>query len=329
MMDEVKYTVPVAVARQRFDRARTRAFVSDLLGILSGRREGLVPFEEVRQRLRLRNRAYQGLQDVPLDRIVGSLGRYQDFTREFLPRNSGVRQRWMNVLRWAESTVGLPPVELYKVGEAYFVKDGNHRVSVARAMGAPTIQAYVWEYETRVPITAALDVDELIRKQESLHFLERTGIDRLCPDAQIDVTVPGGYRELEEHIDVHRYYRGLEAGREIPHEEAVLSWYDHVYMPVVQAIRRHDILEEFPGRTETDLYLWIMQHLHFLRERYGDLVSPEAAALDLAERYPASPMKRWLNQARRQIQEILHLGEAPVELILSEEDSLAGRFSRS
>ncbi|MDW8098516.1 MAG: hypothetical protein RML36_03405 [Anaerolineae bacterium] len=263
-----------------------------MLSILSRQPLDLLPFEEVRTRLRLRNKFYRGLQEVPLDRIVGSLGRYRDFTRTFLPLHDGIQERWARVDELTHSGIGFPPVELYKVGEIYFVKDGNHRISVALAHRASTIQAHVWEYQTRVSLAPDTNVNDLVIKQEYLDFLTHTQLDLLRPAQRIECTIPGAYRELEEHIEVHRYFLGLERKAEVPYQEAVLSWYDNIYWPAVQAIRRHKVLDAFPGRTEADLYLWVMQHLYFLREAYGPTVDVESAALDLAERYPQAPMRR-------------------------------------
>jgi len=172
---------------------------------------------------------------------------------------------------------GLPPVELYKVGEAYFVRDGNHRVSVARAQGVPEIEAFVWEYASLVSLSSEDDLDDLLIKREYMTFLEETNINTLRPDHKIELTAPGRYRDLLEHIAVHRYYLGQEYGREISNEEAVTSWYDNVYLPILQAIRQESVLKSFPGRTEADLYIWISRWQHELSARYGKPVQAKEA----------------------------------------------------
>jgi hypothetical protein len=126
-----------------FDRARRKAFVQGILSLFTRRPLDLLPYDQVREQLRLHSRRFRGLQEVPLDEIVGSVGRYRDFTRTFLPRSNDLRERWATVEDRVKEG-GLPPVELYQVGDAYFVRDGNHRVSVARVQGAPSIEAYVW-----------------------------------------------------------------------------------------------------------------------------------------------------------------------------------------
>lgn len=265
-----------------FDSARRKAFVQRILGFVTRQSLNLLPFEQVRQQLRLRDRRFKGLEEVTLDQIVGSVGRYQDFTRTFLPRSDALRERWAAVEDRVKEG-GLPPVELYQVGEAYFVRDGNHRVSVARAQGVPDIEAFVWEYPSLVPLSPDDDLDDLLIKQEYVTFLEKTRLNALRPDQHIEFTAPGRYRDLLEHIAVHRYYLGQKYDREIESEEAITNWYDNVYQPIISAICKRGILRKFPGRTEADLYIWVSRWQHKLSERYGDSVSIEDTVVDLLE----------------------------------------------
>ena len=214
---------------------------------------------------------------------MGSVGRYQDFTRTFLPRSDGLRERWAAVQDRVKEG-GLPPVELYKVGEGYFVRDGNHRISVARAQSVPDIEAFIWEYPSLVPLSPDDDLDDLLIKQGYVSFLEKTRLNKLRPGQHIELTAPGRYRDLIEHIAVHRYYLSQEQGQEFAAEEAVTSWYDNVYSPIIHAIRKQGILKQFPGRTEADLYIWVSCWQHELSERYSKIVSAEEAVDDFAER---------------------------------------------
>lgn len=261
---------------------------------LTGEPTELLCYDDVRQKLRATQEISRGLQDIPIDAIVGSVGRCTDFTRSFLPRQND-KGRWTRVEMAMTGMTGLPPIEVYQIGEAYFVRDGNHRVSVARQLGATHIQAYVTEVETRVPLSPDVQPDTLILRAEHADFLERTRLDQLRPDADVSVSVPGQYQKLEQHISVHRYFMGLEQQREIPYEEAVAHWYDVVYLPVVQAIREQDVLQDFPDRTETDLYLWLSEHRAALERELGWEIRPEAAASDLVSR--SSPrLKRFLTR---------------------------------
>ncbi len=278
-------TLSFPSAVQDFRQARRQAALEQIMARLTGKSVNLLSYEEVSQKLKVKARGRQELKDIPLDAIVGSVGRYADFTRSFLPRQDSDQERWARVKVAQTSLSGLPPIEVYQVGDAYFVLDGNHRVSVARQLGAPSIQAYVTEVRTKVPLSPDTQPDDLILKAEYADFLEHTHLDELRPQADLSVTAPGQYRVLEEHIAVHRYFMGLEQGREIPYDEAVAHWYDEVYWPVVQAIRQRGILRDFPDRTETDLYLWLSEHRAELEEELGWEISTEDAAADLAAQF--------------------------------------------
>lgn len=249
-----------------FNRARQRAFIEEWLSYLTGRPSHLLSFEEVRQNLRLQDSAYKGLQEIELDKIVGSTGRYRDFTRTFLPKSNMTAERWRRVDAVAHDQ-GFPPIEVYQVGDIYFVRDGNHRVSVARIHDTKTIEAYVIEYKTDVPIDTQDDLaditsklDGILLSMEQAKFFKKTRLDEIRPDHDLDFTEPGRYRLVEEHIGFHKYLREIETNRELSYEEAVASWYDHVYLPIVKLIRERDVLDDFPGRTEADLYAWLLLH---------------------------------------------------------------------
>ncbi len=266
-----------------FQRARSQAALKEMLARLTGDSVQLLSFDDVRRTLRLQGGIERGLRDIPLAAIVGSVGRYADFTRDFLPRRDISPERWARVKLLASGLVGLPPIEVYQIGDVYFVKDGNHRVSVARQLGASHIQAYVTEVHSRVPLTPDVRPDDLILKAEYTQFLEETHLDELRPQADLSVTIPGQYPALLEHIAIHRYYMGLDFQRDIPYPEAVAHWYDTVYQPVVEMIRLRGLLRHFPRRTETDLYLWIGEHRAQLEQEFGWPVRPEYAASALVD----------------------------------------------
>jgi nucleotide-binding universal stress UspA family protein len=275
----------VWAAAQDFRRARRRAALREMMARLTGKSIGLLSYEQVRQTVKARGSASRGLQEIPLDAIVGSVGRYSDFTRDFLPLVDEAETRWVRVNLAAYDQAGVPPIDVYKIGDVYFVLDGNHRVSVARQLGATEIQAYVTEVRTKVPLTPDIQPDDLIIKAEYADFLEETRLDILRPGADLSVTVPGQYQNLLEHIHVHRYFMGIDQKKEVTFGEAVAHWYDTVYEPVRQVIRERGILDEFPGRTETDLYLWVSEHRAVLEKELGWLIKPEAAASDLAAQF--------------------------------------------
>lgn len=300
-------------ARAAFRRARRRAFFRSALMSLRGRSNQLLAYDEVRERLHVGGPVYRGLQSVPLDRIVGSVGRYRDFDRAFLPSQDFTEDRWQSIGRAFFQDISLPPVKLYQVGDVYFVVDGNHRVSVARQMGQEFIDAEVQESQVRVPVTADLDPEALEILGEKVDFLSRTRLDKTRPGIRFEMTIAGGYRILLEHIAVHRYLQSQEWRRAFGDEEAAAQWCDQVYMPVVNEIRWTGILGDFPGRTETDLYVWVVEHLGYLRQQYGERVSRGDAARSFARRFTGGLVRRVWHFITRPFHRDLPPSDANVE----------------
>lgn len=304
-------------AIQDFRSARHKASLKEILSRFTGNTTELLSFEEVRQKLKAQISQKTILTEIPIDAIVGSVNRYQDFDRDFLPGENVSEERWANIEMANYGLAGLPPIEVYQIGEVYFVSDGNHRVSVARQLGSKEIQAYVNKVQTRVSLTKDVQPEDLIIKSEYIEFLEHTNLDQLRPASNLAVTVPGQYGVLEEHIGVHRYFMGIEQQREIPNSEAIVDWYDKVYLPVVQIIRDHGLLHDFPDRTETDLYLWIATHRAALEEELNSRVEVTNAAADLAGQYsqrPSRVISRLGNKfVKSLVPNILDAGPAPGE----------------
>lgn len=170
--------------------------------------------------------------------------------------------------------------------------DGHHRVSVAREQGQLFIEAEVRECATRVNLTPNLKLEDLQILGSKVRFLERTSLDRLRPDANIRVTIPDGFDRMLEHIAVHRYFMGLDWKRDISEEEAVAHWYDTVYMPVVHVIRDTNILKDFPGKSEADLYLWVLDHQRYLADAGESLQPPETAARTFVDNEVKRPARK-------------------------------------
>ncbi len=245
---------------------------------LSGQPSTLLSYDEIKEKLHIGGPIYRGVKTVRVDQIAGSLNRYHEFDRVFLPASDKLAERWQSVNRAFYQEISLPPVVLYKVGEVYFVVDGHHRVSVAREQGQIYIEAEVRECATRVNITPNISPEDLEILENKVNFLERTSLDELIPEANIKLTIPDGFDRMLEHIAVHRYFMGLDWKRDISEEEAIRHWYDTVYMPIVQVIRETDILKEFPNKTEGDLYLWVLDHQRYLAEEQGETLQPPEEA---------------------------------------------------
>jgi nucleotide-binding universal stress UspA family protein len=270
-----------------FRQAHQRAALQLVLSRVTGKSVELLSYEDVLGKLRLTGRSSRGVREIPISAIAGTVGRTSDFTRTFLPRKASDEQRWANLLAFAQqnSLDALPPIEVYQIGEAYFVQDGHHRVSVARTLGVEFIAAYVTEVQTRVPLTPDDDWNALIRNAEYATFLDYTRLDRLRPKTDFTVSVAGQYAKLEDHIEVHRYFREMAEGRELDFEEAVCRWHDEAYLPIAEAIHDQGLLSDFPGRTTTDFYLWIAEQRLLLQNELGWAISPEAATASLADRF--------------------------------------------
>jgi hypothetical protein len=262
-----------------------KAFLESVMGMITGHNMHLLSFSEISHKLRLKQSIYRGLQDIPIENIVGSTGRYEDFTRHFLPRSRDKRnkERWRNIYTLAVTGKGFPPIDVYKVDQVYFVKDGNHRVSVARELGWKSIQAYVTELPTPISLEPDVAPDELLLKEEEAYFLEQTQLDKIHPDikAHLDFTEPGGYPLLLKHIEFQRYLMAKAAGKALSAvslAEAAADWYDKIYLPVIRIVRDMDVIKQFPGRSESDLYRWLIHHQAELRHQHNleQVEMPEA-----------------------------------------------------
>lgn len=275
-----------AASRETFNAARRRGFIQDVLADLSGRSDNLLSFADVRDQLRLSEPIDDvTLEEIPLDKIVGSVGRYRDFNRAFLPRAHIDPQRWMRIDRLRRHHTDLPPIDVFRIDDCYFVRDGNHRVSVARARNDKAIRARVVEIPTRVPLEPDTSPDDLILKSGYTEFLENTSLDQAVPDQHIELTRPGGYRSLQQHIEVHQFYVGLRSRHYPTMMEAAADWYESVYLPIVERIRASGMLAHFPGRTEADVYLWIAENRARLQMRYGGEDKAQDAVDDFAEEH--------------------------------------------
>jgi hypothetical protein len=232
-----------------FSRARRRAFLRKV-GAYLRRDPGsnqLLSFDEVKGALGAVSQVYVGLREVPVSQIVGSVGRHRDFDRAFLPSKPDLGTRWRRIDEIMDRGEELPPVSLYKIGDVYFVQDGNHRVSVALQRGVEMIDAEVIELRSRVPLDSALTARDLLHKLEHRHLLERLPFDRVLPEIKVQFSDVSDYRK----------------------------------------IREERILDAFRDRTELDLYLWIVYHRERLAlEARDEKISPQTAKDDILKGVP-------------------------------------------
>jgi len=191
----------------------------------------------------------RGLRTVPLDRIVGSVGRYMDFDKQFRMRGHLPSERLERVKQAMREGRPLPPVKLYQIKEEYYVLDGNHRIAAAKEMGHDDILAKIVEF---VPSQNSL---ENILYRERADFTDRTRLTR-----EIQLTEVGGYAKLLRQIAEHRAFLQREKWSEMGFEEAAADWYRTIYRPLTAIIRKARMADSFPDRTLADLYVYISVH---------------------------------------------------------------------
>ena len=279
----------IVAALSDFHRARQRAALQQVLARLTGRSVDLLSYDDVARQLKPLGQSDRGLRDIPLDAITGSVGRPNDFTRDFLPRQDSDENRWARVHAAVAdpAATGLPPIEVYQIGDAYFVIDGHHRVSVARQLSATHIQAHVTELHTKVPLSASVTPEELVLKSEYSDLLEATQLDRTRPGADLSTSLPGRVQQLLEEIRGHQQSLSQQQGQALPLEDAAADWYDNVYLLVCYVIRENGMLRDFPGQTEADLYLLVTEHRAALEQSLGWSIKPEVGVSDLVAQQAA------------------------------------------
>ncbi len=284
-------------ARSDFNKAKNRASLSNIFAGFFPEHQQLLSLDDVKEIVKPRGEAYKGLKSVPISLIVGSEGRYRDFNRAFLPKRESLRHRWESVDRAALSYVNLPPVKLYEIGGVYFVRDGNHRVSVARMQGIEIVDAEVISLNSEIDIRPGMTREDLkkeVIKLEKDQVFSKTDLGLVVPKDEIDFTATGRFFELLKHIEVHKYYINQDQEKEIPFKEAARSWYRTLYKPITGLISQRKLNRRFPGRTKGDLYMWMIRHWDELKRRHGDTYPLEKAVMDFSKRYGKSFWERLL-----------------------------------
>jgi hypothetical protein len=248
--------MPGVDAQHDFIRARRRAIIARLatrLRLEPDDVEVILPYEEVIEALGFVSEHRLGLQVVTISAIVGTVDRERDFDRHFRPTSARVRSRWEQIAAAMRRGEPLPPVDLIKIGEIYFVRDGHHRVSVACALGHADIDAYVTEVITRVGVDHPITIADLPLKSHERVFFERVPL----PDelrSEIRLSDPWDYAVLAEGVEAWSFRAIQKHGEVLDREEAARLWLETEYRPVVVMLREAGLI----GRsTETEAYLRI------------------------------------------------------------------------
>lgn len=301
-------------ATSDFDKAKGKAMLSNLANFLTATDRELLSFYDIKSIIKPRSETYRGMKVVKLDDIVGSEGRYSEFNKAFLPKREHLRGRWESIDKAYHKDVILPPIKLYKIGEAYFVRDGNHRVSVARMQGTYSIDAEVTEITTEIHITKNMgmeDVRRAVADLEKKRLMSHTDLKDVLPLNEIVFTTPGRYEEMIRHIQGHKYFKNLDHDHEMSFNEAAKSWYNSLYIPIIEVIRTHKLEPRFPGRTEADLYIWVIKHWHDLKDKYGQEYSLDDAAKGYSAKFGKGPFRQFIHKLKdavKGVPESLHEG---------------------
>jgi len=294
---EKPYIPSLANTVEDFRDARRRGALENIWGSLTGSAKHLIQFQQVEEQLQYEHADKLGLVDIPLDAIVGSVSRPSDFTRKFFPREAVDPGRWQRVKKIMDQAIR--PIEAYQIDQAYFVLDGNHRVSVARQRGMTHIPAYVTKIESSVPLTPEDDIEDLIIKNEQVRFRKDTGLEELRPDLVFDTSFPGSYQQLKDQISTHQLNLELRQHYPFTYFEAAENWVEDVYLPILQIVSQSGLLRDFPEHTPTDLYIWLTQFQKEISQQYGWQIEPAAAVDSLAAAYGNRLAHRWQRLRKR------------------------------
>jgi hypothetical protein len=211
----------------------------------------ILPLDEVIAALGMRGERSLGLLTIRLDTIVGTVDSSRDFDRRFRPTSGRVMERWERLALAQRRGEAIPPIEVYRVGDLHFVQDGHHRVSIAIATGAATIDAYVTEVLTQVPASGIKGRRDLLFKSYERIFRARVPLPPAAL-ATITVTDPWSYAELGEAVEAWGFRRMQDTGRFSDRPETARRWHADEYLPVVRMLRTADLIG---ARTEAEAYL--------------------------------------------------------------------------
>ncbi|MGP1507432.1 MAG: transcriptional regulator [Sphaerochaeta sp.] len=285
-----------------FGKARRRAVFQSFFSTLKWNNPNLLSFYEVTKLIKPESESYMGMKAIPINKIIGSENRYHDFSSAFYPKNPHLQARWESIDDARLKDIILPPISVYKLGDWYFVRDGNHRVSVARTQGVEFIDAEVVELTSKIPLEEGITLNEIRQRvvaYERKRFIEQFNPTYLPMD-RIVFSAPGSYPEMVNHIMVHKYYMNENRKDEISFREGAIDWFNNVYMPIADAIEREHLLPEFPGQTESDMYMWLVRRWDEMK-RVDALATEEDAAKAAKTKSNFTIIKRWLNYFKKSL----------------------------
>ena len=274
-----------------FAKARNKALFNEIQHFLKPEEAAMISFRDIKEWLKPQNQTYIGMQVIPIEKIVGSEGRYKDFDNQFFPKNTFIKERWEHVDEAVIKDIILPPIKVYELGGLYFVRDGNHRVSVAKSKGVEFIDAEVVSLQSEIrlpPVRSLTGMIKEIISYEKRNFYFETSFGDITDYWCLDFSTTGQYDVIYNHILTHKYFINQNQEKEISIEDAITSWFNTVYLPVIHTIDKYKIMKYFKHRTKSDLYVWIIKYFDELKRKFGDNCSLEDAVFDITNEYKIS-----------------------------------------
>lgn len=281
-----------------FSRARSKALINEMQHLLNPEEAQMISFNQIKQIIKPENETYMGMQAIPVSKIVGSEGRYKDFDNQFFPKNSFMKERWERVDSAIINDIVLPPIRVYELAGLYFVRDGNHRVSVAKSKGVEFIDAEVVSLQTEVrlsPVHTLTGITKQIVNYEKRNFYFETSYGDITDYWNLDLSIPGQYDIIYQHILTHKYFINMGKKEEISMEQAIESWHTTVFLPAITIIEKYNIIKYIKNRTTGDLYIWLVDSLYQINEKFGAEIQLETFVADIKQDYKWSLMKKIRN----------------------------------
>ena len=291
--------LPSADAQYDFSRARRRRALARLSARL--RRaddvDHILPFEEVVQALGRIGERRLGLEVIPLDSIIGTVDRSREFDRDFRPTSPRVRERWQRINLAQRKGEAMPPIDVYRIGELHFVKDGHHRVSVAHALGHRDIEAYVTEVLTQVGADREIRMRDLPLKSHQRLFFERVPLPNEARE-RIHLSDEWRYAALAEAVEAWGFRATQARNEQLSRQEVAESWFRDEYVPVVEMLREAQLVPK--GVSDTEAYMKVA-HLRYLILRTHDWTDEVIDAIRRDLEHPGLEDDTMVRKLRREL----------------------------
>lgn len=281
-----------------FEKAVNKSRLDSLISLIRWENPRLLSLYDVTKLVKPRTETYIGFKSIEIKKIIGSEGRFYDFSKAFFPKKKMLKGRWTSIDRANRQSIILPPISVYQLGDNYFVRDGNHRVSVAKMMRIEFIDAEIVKLDSQIELKPGMTMRSIQKKvveyERNCVLKEYPSLKEL-PIDKIRFTETGLYAEIVQHILVHKYYMNLHKDEEIPFKEGALNWYKTVYLPIVKEIREQKLMTFFPGKTESDLYMYLVKHWHYMKTNSkNNNISIHSASEDYKQKSREGALKRWI-----------------------------------